>query len=298
MAYILNCKLKTNKMKKVNYKNIFGVTILSASIVLFFASADKSYLKKQSDKIIVENSKIVDLPKKSNEAFKVGEVLTYHLKYGLIDAGVAQLEVKDETKKVAGRNVYHIIGNGYSHGTFDWFFKVRDRYESYIDKDALVPWVFIRRVDEGGTKFSQDYVFNHFTKKVDVGKGETYDIKENTQDMISAFYAARNIDFSKAKEGDIFTLNSFVDKEQWPLKIKYVGKETIKTGLGKFKCIKFRPIVQKGRIFKKEEDLNVWITDDKNHIPVRAQAKILVGSIKMDLHSYSGLANPLALEEK
>jgi hypothetical protein len=92
----------------------------------------------------------------------------------------------------------------------------------------------------------------------------------------------------------VFTVNSFVDKELWPLKIRYVGKEVIETDIGKYSCLVFRPIVQQGRIFKSEEDMKVWITDDKNHVPLRAQAKILVGSIKMDIMSAQNLANPEA----
>lgn len=233
-----------------------------------------------------------DIPKQENVAFKEGEILSYRLHYGLMDAGVAVLEVKPEVIDVSGRKVYHIVGNGYSKGAFDWFFKVRDRYETFMDKDALLPWLFVRRVYEGGITINQDYKFNHYTNKVDVGEGEKVDIPQGTQDMISAFYAARNLDLSSAKEGDIFTINSIVDKEIWPLKIRYVGKETITCDIGTFKCMKFRPIVQKGRIFKQEDDLNVWITDDKNHIPLRAQAKLLVGSIKLDITGATNLANP------
>lgn len=243
---------------------------------------------------LMSNQTTIDLPKKTNNAWKEGEVLSYRLHYGIMDAGVAILEVKPETKQIGNRNVYHIVGNGYSKGSFDWFFKVRDRYETYIDQSALVPWLFQRRCYEGGYVINQDYVFNHYAKKVDVGGGETFPIPENTQDMLSAFYAARNLDFTNAKPGDVFELTSFVDKETWPLKIRYVGKDVIDTDLGKFKCLKFRPIVQKGRIFKKEEDLNVWITDDENHIPLRASAKILVGSIKMDITGYQNLANPVS----
>jgi len=202
-----------------------------------------------------------------------------------------------EVKEIGGRKVYHIVGNGYSKGSFDWFFKVKDRYETYLDKDAMVPWYFVRRCNEGGYIINQDYLFNHYTKKVDIGEGKTCDVPVGIQDMLSSFYYARNIDFTNAKEGDVFTIPSFVDKQVWTLKIKYVGKETINTDLGKFRCIKFRPIIQTGRIFKKEEDLNVWITDDKNHVPLRAQAKIMVGSIKMDLTSYQNLANPMSKVE-
>lgn len=233
-----------------------------------------------------------DIPAKNNDAFKAGEILSYRLHYGVMDAGVAVLEVKPEVMDVAGRKVYHVVGNGYSKGTFDWFFKVRDRYETFIDKDALLPWMFVRRVNEGGYIINQDYMFNHYTNKVDVGGGEKVDVPAGTQDMISAFYSARNLDFTDAKEGDVFTINSIVDKEIWPLKIRYVGKETIETEVGTYKCIKFRPIVQKGRIFKHEEDLNVWITDDKNHVPLRAQAKLMVGSVKLDITSMKNLANP------
>jgi hypothetical protein len=232
------------------------------------------------------------LPNYSNIAFKEGEVLTYRMHYGVINAGVAVLEVKPDILNIHGRQVYHIVGNGYTTGTADWFFKVRDRYETYMDKDALLPWYFVRRVDEGGYKFSQDYVFNHYTKKVDVGNNQKFDVPSGIQDMVSAFYSARNLDLSNAKEGDIYSLTCFLDKEIWPLKIRFIGREIIETDMGKYRCLKFRPIVQKGRVFKKEEDLNVWISDDKNHLPMRVQADVLVGSIKMDITSAKNLANP------
>lgn len=231
------------------------------------------------------------LPNKNNVAFKEGEILTYRLHYGALNAGVAVLEVKPDLIDVSGRKVYHIVGRGYTTGSTDWFYKVRDRYETYLDKDAMLPWLFVRRVDEGGYKFSQDYAFNHYTKKVDVGNGEKFDVPLGVQDMVSAFYTARNLDLSKAKEGDIFSLECFVDKELWPLKIKFVGREEVETDIGKFKALRFRPIVQKGRVFKKEEDLNVWISDDKNHIVLRAQANILIGSVKMDIQKAENLAN-------
>lgn len=242
----------------------------------------------------VNTTWVTGLHSRKNTAFKAGEILTYRLHYGIIDAGVAILEVKPQLKEAAGRKLYHVVGNGYTKGSFDWFYKVRDRYETFIDSSALVPWMFVRRVDEGGFKFSQDYIFNRYTNKVDVGNNEVFSIKDDTQDMISAFYAARNIDFTNAKVGDVFTVESFVDKEDWPMKVKYVGKETIKSDIGKIRCLKFRPIVQKGRVFKKEEDLAIWISDDPNHIPIRAEAKILFGAVKADLTSVQNNLSPMA----
>ena len=276
-------------------KTLKHLAIITSSVTVVVALCSASYYissEEKLDQIIPTNTINKELPIKSNEAFKEGEILSYRLHYGAMDAGVILMEVKPDIIEVGGRKVYHIVGNGYSKGSFDWFFKVRDRYETFIDKDALLPWMFVRRVYEGGVTINQDYTFNHYTNKVDVGAGEKVDVPEGTQDMISAFYSARNLDLTNAKEGDVFTINSIVDKEIWPLKIRYIGKEKIKCDIGTFNCVKFRPIVQKGRIFKHEEDLNVWLTDDKNHVPLRAQAKILFGSIKLDIVGVKNLANP------
>jgi hypothetical protein len=278
-------------MKRMRHIVILGFAII-ATVALCSAGYYISTQEKLEQVIPYNNLPSKELPIVQNDAFKEGEILSYRLHYGALDAGVILMEVKPEVLEVAGRKVYHIVGNGYSKGTFDWFFKVRDRYETFIDKDALLPWMFVRRVYEGGVTINQDYKFNHYTNKVDVGSGEKVEIPDGTQDMISAFYSARNLDLTNAKEGDVFTINSIVDKEIWPLKIRYVGKEKIKCDIGTFNCVKFRPIVQKGRIFKHEDDLNVWLTDDKNHVPLRAQAKLVVGSIKLDIVSVKNLANP------
>jgi Protein of unknown function (DUF3108) len=231
----------------------------------------------------------------NNEAFKRGEKLTYRIHYGFIDAVVASIEVTDENKQFGGRNTLHVIGIGKSKGTFDFFFKVRDRYESYIDEEALIPWFFGRRIDEGGYKMAQDYAFNHAAKKV-TDRGKTYSIWENAQDMISGFFLARTMDLGGYPVGHIFSVPTIVDGEMYNLQIKFKGRETVKTQFGRVKCLKFVPILQKGRIFKHEEDLLVWLTDDKNHIPIYAKAEILFGSLKVNLTSFKGLANTMRFD--
>ena len=112
--------------------------------------------------------------------------------------------------------------------------------------------------------------------------------------MLSSFYYARTIDFSNAKIDDEFEINCAVDGETWPLKIKYKGEDVVKIKKGKFNCLKFAPVLQEGRIWENEEDLTVWITNDQNKIPLLAKTKILVGSIKMELCEYEGLAGPIS----
>ena len=229
----------------------------------------------------------------TNNSFSIGEKLTYILHYGFVDAGRATLEVKACDKKINGRELIHAVGKGKSIGAFNWFFKVQDRYETYLDAQGMFPWMFIRRVNEGGYKINQDYTFFQHKQKVNDGT-KSYDVPLNIQDMVSSYYYARTIDFSNAKEGDLFEFNTFMDGEVFPLKIKYLGKENIKIRKGKFKCIKFCPVVQSGRIFKSEDDLQVWISDDGNKIPLLAKANILVGSIKMEVTEYEGLKNPIS----
>jgi len=277
------------RMKKLVYLGLITAAVIGLCSAKY--TADRL---QQISNVVETNETPVSLSEKTNTAFKEGELLTYRMHYGIINAGVAELEVKPDLIEMGGRKVYHIVGTGYTTGAADMFFKVRDRYETYMDKNALLPWYFVRRVDEGGYKFSQDYLFNHYTQKVDVGNNEKFDFPVGVQDMVSAFYASRSLDLSNAKKGDIFTLNCFLDKEVWPLKIKFVGREVISTDIGKIRALKFRPIVQQGRVFKKEEDLNVWISDDKNHIVLRAQADIIIGSVKMDITSAKNIANPLS----
>jgi hypothetical protein len=232
-----------------------------------------------------------------NSAFKPGEKLTFRIHYGFIDAGTAELQIAAEKKMIGPRSCYHVIGSGKSVGAFDWFFKVRDRYESYVDADAMVPWLFVRDISEGGYKKKQRVVFNHYTDSARSEK-KTISIPDNTQDLISAFYFARTIDLTKASPGDVFPINGYLDDEVIPLNIKFIGRETLHTDLGKFKCVIFRPMLQEGRVFKESEDMTVWVSDDLNRIPVRVQSNILVGSIKMDLTGYENLLHPPAVERK
>jgi hypothetical protein len=231
-----------------------------------------------------------------NEAFKPGEKLKFRVHFGFIDAGEVTMEINDKYEKFASRNCMHIIGLGKTKGAFDWFFKIRDRYETYLDQEAIVPWFFIRRVQEGGFKLNEDVTFNHFKGTSTTPRG-TFPVPAQIQDLISAYYFSRTFNTTNIKVGDILPINAFIDDVIFPLNIKFMGKEEVKTSMGKFKCLKFKPMLEQGRVFKESEKMTLWITDDKNHIPVRLEAEIIVGSIKMDLLEYSGLTNPIQIEK-
>ncbi len=240
----------------------------------------------------------VAYPTVSNDAFQVGEKLRYRVTYGFMDAGEAIMEVKSTTKKGNNRDLMHAVGTGRTLGGFNAFYKVNDNYETYLDKKGVFPWFFVRRVDEGGYKINQDYAFKHDKYKVDNGKGKEFKIPMGIQDMISSFYYARTLNFDNMKVGKTFEFKCFMDDEIFNLKIKYVGDETVSIRKGKFKCHKFVPVVQTGRYFKSDEDVNFWVTSDDNKIPLLVKAKIPVGVVKMHLVEWSGLKNELTSKVK
>lgn len=228
-------------------------------------------------------------------AFTYGEKLRFKIAYGIIDAGYAELEVKP-TRKKTDKNYYHVIGKGYSNYAFDWFFKIRDRYESIIDSTTLNPVEFIREVNEGNTSFKQNYHFDQSNQTVYDGKKEIATPK-NIQDMVSCYFYARNLELKNLKKGDILSFPTFVDGESYDLKCKFLGEETVEISAGKFNALKFCPVVQKGRIFDSEESLSVWISNDYNKIPLLVKAKILFGSLRMELIEMNKELNPLSLLE-
>ena len=113
------------------------------------------------------------------------------------------------------------------------------------------------------------------------------------QDVVSAMYYARNIDFSKLRPEDKIPFSMFLDNEVYNMYIRYVGKEEIKTRYGKFRAIKIKPLLLKGQIFEGGENMTVWVTDDANRIPVRIESPLVVGKVKIDMMSHSNLRHPL-----
>lgn len=231
------------------------------------------------------------------DAFKVGEELTFTASYGFVNAAEATLKVQGTDSKISNRAAYHFVGVGKSLGAFSWFFNIDDRYESYVDQQALVPWLFIRRVNEGGFKLSRDVYFNQndTTAKVD---GKEYKTVPHVQDLLSAFYYCRTMDLQSSKVGQVFTIETFFDMENYPMRIKFLGRDTIKTDLGKVACLKFRPLLQEGRVFKEEEDMTIWISDDQCKVPIRMKTDLLFGSMKMDLSSYKNLTGQINMVKK
>ena len=228
-----------------------------------------------------------------------GEQIMYIVYYTVagiyVNAGNATFT--NSVERLNGRPVFHIVANGASNTKYDWIFKVRDQYESYIDTTNMQPLKFVRDVSEGKHKHYETITFNQ-TANTAVTKDGVFKVPDCVQDVISAVYCARNIDFNDYKKDDKIPFKMFLDNEIYDMYIRYLGKEEIKTKYGKFKAIKFKPLLLKGTIFEGGEKMTVWVSDDANHIPLRIESPIAVGSVKMDMMSYRNLRYPLSSLKK
>ena len=227
-------------------------------------------------------------------AFQPNEKISYNVYYSVIgiyvNAGTATFTTSSE--RFQNADVFHVVGEGSTNPSYDWIYKVRDKYETFIDTGSLQPLKFLRNVDEGGYKKYENVTFNRNANTAVTTEG-VFKVPDCVQDVLSAVYYSRNIDFNKYNVNDKIPFSMFLDNEVYSMYIRYLGKETVKTKYGKFKAIKFKPLLIKGTIFEGGEKMTVWVSDDANHIPIRIESPIVVGKVKVDMMSSKNLRYPL-----
>ncbi len=264
---------------------------LSLTLVFFLTFLNSSYSQNSES----------EFRKISQNAFKPGEKLTFDVNYGFVTAGEAVMEIDPVYQTMNGRKCYDIRFYVNSTSSFDWVYKVRDFYRTYVDEQGLFPWRFEQHIKEGNYQRDFEAIFDQQNLKAKTYTGEKdpkkfegeFDIPLYVQDAMSAFYYARTFDFNKMKEGDITMVQNFYKDQTYPLQVKYLGKETIEVPAGEFRCVKVEPLVQAGGLFKSEGSIVIWMTDDDRKMPVQVKTQVLIGSIDAVLSSYSGLAGPL-----
>ena len=276
-------------------KTIYSLLIFS--IMAFTIPPTETDSTSHNLPVIEAEQDIIEACFMENKTFQGGEEITYKLYYNW---GIMWLSAGEVTFKVNDMgSQYHVAVAGRTYKSYEWFFKVRDYYDTYIDKNSLLPKTAIRDVSEGKYKLYDKITFDQENKKASSLRGKTrevatkkeYNVGECMHDVISVIYYSRNIDFESYNEGEEFPVKIFMDKEVWPLDVKYKGKEIRKKvkGKGRFNTIKFSPQVVSGRVFKEGEEMMVYVSDDKNRIPLLIESPVSVGSIKAVLKSYKGL---------
>lgn len=225
------------------------------------------------------------------DAFAVGERLIFDVGYGFITAGEAIMSIP-QYDTVAGNPCLKVMFIVNSTPTFSWFYEVRDRYETYLDVDGIFPWQFEQHIKEG--KYRRDFSaqfdqVNHLAK---TSEGE-YPIPPYVHDIVSAFYFARALDFSKMRIGEKIHFHNFYKDSTYNLDVKFLGRQQIEVGAGTFKCLIVEPLAQEGGLFKSEGRALLWLSDDDRKIPVKVSTKVIIGSIEAELREYTGVNGEL-----
>jgi hypothetical protein len=240
---------------------------------------------------------------KNNNAFGDGETISYEVSYNWgpiwVNAGLVTFSAVKE--KFLGKDSWHLKSSGKTYTSYDLFFKVRDYYDTWIDPDSFITYEFRRYIYEGGYSlinslrfdYGKSRVYSNTKRNNDPVKFDTVKLKPCSFDMLASIYFTRTLDFKTLSTNTKIPISVIIDDYTYPIYIKAIGKEVVTNQDGKrYKCIKFTAKMVEGTIFKGDEDILVWVTDDENKIPILIEAKILVGTVKAYLKEAKGLRNP------
>lgn len=231
-----------------------------------------------------------------NSSFEPGEVIKYKVHYGFINAAEGEMVISDKLFDINNRPCYKIDVFGKSVGMFDLFLRIRDNWGTYVDTASIVTQKFYRIIEEGKYRKHEIVDFDQnknvasvrtYNKKKKIWRPiERFDIPTNVQDMVSGYYFLRTYDFKSLNEGDIINIDAFFDDEVYDFQIRYIGTETIKTKLGKIRSLVLAPIMPENGLFKGEDSIKVWISNDANKVPLKIKAEMFVGSVEIDITEY------------
>lgn len=232
-----------------------------------------------------------------NTAFQRGEHLIFRAAYnsrltGNIYAGEASLEILPDNHTENGRSIMHVVGEAYTTGLFNFFFKVENRYESYIDEISMAPLRFSRNIREGRYRREDDVIFDR-QKNLAYSSRDTISTPPFVQDMISSMYFARTFSMDSVEPGDAFYVDFHLSDSVYVSRIVFEGYEQIKTPLGTFNTMKFKPQVMEGTWFDQPYPMTLWISDDDNKIPLLVESGLVVGSVRLELMQFGGLKNTI-----
>ncbi len=243
-----------------------------------------------------------------NKSFTTGELLNFHVTFGIFSVGEAKMEIKDKTFNINGKKCYRVDVHGKTTGLVSWVAKVNDVWGAYVDTAAMTPQISYRKIRENNYKKDELVKFDHNTnmieyKVVDKKTGKFkdpmyYKAPENVRDMVGGYMYLRTMDLNSFHLGDTITVDAFFEDTFYDFQIMYSGKETVKTKIGKIRCHKLIPVMPDNKLFDGENSITVWFSDDQNKIPVRIEASMFIGKAGVEIEKTQGLLHPLNLVKK
>lgn len=232
----------------------------------------------------------------ANTSFGTGEHLEYRVHYGVLNAAEATVDVSPSLFAVNERPCYRINVNGRTVGAFDLITSIRNTYQSYIDTSAILPQAFHTSLRENKYQKEEHIFFNHQQNTVRADtypKHEVFKVPDNSYDFISGYFFSRTLDFNRMTIGQVLELPAFYYGVTYNLKIRYRGRQVLTTKQSRLNVIRLNPVLPDNKLFKAEESIRIYVSDDANKVPIKVEADLWVGSFVMDLRKSSGLRQGL-----
>jgi hypothetical protein len=229
-------------------------------------------------------------------SFGAGERIEYRVHYGFINAGEAVMTIDKKIHTMNNRPCYKLDVTGRTTGVFDLMMNVRDNWGSYIDTAAIVSQRFYQNIEEGKYRKKEIIEFDHvhdmaIAHRLDKESGKLkkklrFPVPEHIQDIVSGYYYMRTFDFDTIQPNDFFDITGFYDDTTYYVKVQYLGKEKLKTKIGDYNALVISPIMPKNSLFRGDNPVKAYLSDDKYKIPLKVKAELLVGSLEIDIREY------------
>jgi Protein of unknown function (DUF3108) len=290
-------------MKNLLKNGFIYIPLLTA--IMAFSPNQSAQIPQNSTVTQETPSELAECRPVDNATFQSGEELVYKIYYNLnfvwIPAGEVNFKITDEGSQ------YHLAASGRTYGSYEWFYKVRDNYDTYVDKNTMLPTLSVRDVSEGNYRLYDKVSYDQKNKKATYERGRdknTIDkrgllnINDCIHDVLSIVYYSRTMNYDNAKAGQEFPVKVLLDEEVLPLNYKFLGKEDKKIrDQGKWSTIKLTPKVVSGHVFKEGTEMKIWASNDANKIPLMIESPVSVGSVKVVLKSWKGLKYPVTAKK-
>jgi hypothetical protein len=245
------------------------------------SDGDSSWSKEDAVPVIDLAAEGIDSLLPEFVGFGVGERLVYSVQYGIVNAGEAVLEVRN-IGVIDDKPVYYIVSDARTNDVFSVFYRVRDRFMSFMDTTDLVSLRYEKHLREGKFKSDRVVVFDQKQHKA-YYEDKEIPIAPRTQDVLSAMYYARTLPL---KVGSSFALANHTDGKNYPLVVKVLGEERIRVEAGTFDCLMVEPFLRYPGIFTQKGRVRIWVTNDRYKIPVLMKSKVIIGEVSAELTGY------------
>jgi hypothetical protein len=211
--------------------------------------------------------------------YDVGERLEYDVRFGSLRVGNGTMEVAG-IAEVRGRETWHTVFT-VKGGTF--FYRVNDRYESWIDTRTGNSLRFRQDQHEGNRDVERDFEIFPDRAMFSENKEPEEVSVHNPLDDGSFLYFLRTIPLTV---GETYSFDRYFRPDRNPVTIRVLRRERIRVPAGEFNAIVVQPVIKSKGIFSENGHAEVWLSDDDDHIMLQMKSGLKIGSLNLYLKSY------------